>query len=146
MKSAAGPGGSTVSPCLLVDDIEEQLKFLGVVFGARVHRRGDKVESTVWQVEAELGNAVLRIGRSHEGNARAASMLYVWTDDVDRTFDRAVKAGATLISEPTDRPGGQREAGFKDPQGNIWWIGMQARKLSNREVERKLADQRKQRL
>ena len=41
------------------------------------------------------------------------------TDDLDRLFDRAVTAGADVVSEPTDQPWGPRDAAFRDPSGNV---------------------------
>lgn len=145
MKSGDGPARSAVSPCLLVDSIEEELRFLKLVFGVRV-REGSRSESTIWQVEAELGDTVLRLGRARGKESQTTSVLYVWTQDVDGTFSRAMAAGASLISEPADQAGGVREAGFRDPQGNIWWAARKLGRLSNRQVEEKLAAQRRTRM
>jgi predicted enzyme related to lactoylglutathione lyase len=41
------------------------------------------------------------------------------TDDLDGLFDRAVAAGAEVVSEPTDQPWGPRDAAFRDPSGNV---------------------------
>ena len=145
MKSADGPAQSTVLPCLLVESVEEELKFLQAVFDVTV-QNSQTHERFMWQVEAKLGDTTLRIGRAHNGFVETRSALYVWDDDVDGTYARAMKAGATLISEPTDQPWGVREAGFRGPHGNIWWIGRRIGKLSNREVEEKLASQRRERM
>jgi len=146
MRPSAVVGHSTVSPCLLVESIPNELRFLETVFGAQVQQQLVGQEGAVWQVEVRLGDVILMIGRAHQANTPATGMLYVRTDDVDATCTRAVEQGATLISVPTDQPSGVREAGFRDPQGHIWWIGQQMRKLSNREVERRLAEQRRKRL
>ena len=146
MKLPALVGRSTVSPCLLVENIQDEIHFLETVFGAQVSHRRDSGEGTLWQVEVRLGNVILMIGRSQKENPPAAGMLYIWAEDVDATYARAVEQGATLISGPADQPSGVREAGFRDPQGNIWWIGKQVRRPSNREVERRLTEQRRKRL
>jgi predicted enzyme related to lactoylglutathione lyase len=41
------------------------------------------------------------------------------TDDLDGLFDRAVAAGAEVVSEPADQPWGPRDAAFRDPSGNV---------------------------
>jgi len=146
MRPSAVVGHSTISPCLLVESIPDELRFLKAVFGAQVKQQRGEHEGAVWQVEVRLGDAVLKIGRAHQADPPATGMLYVRTDDVDATYARAIQKGATLISAPTDQPSGVREARFRDPQGHIWWIGQQVRKLSNREVERRLAEQRRKRL
>ena len=145
MKSGDGPRRSTVSPCLLVESVEEELKFLKAVFKVTV-QDSQTHERFMWQVEVKLGDVTLRIGRAHNGFVETRSALYVWDDDVDGIYARAMKAGATLISEPTDQPWGVRETGFSGPHGNIWWIGKRVSRLSNRQVEEKLARQRRDRM
>lgn len=39
--------------------------------------------------------------------------------DVDETYEKLIKAGATPIHSPEDKPWGQRNALFADPDGNI---------------------------
>jgi PhnB protein len=46
----------------------------------------------------------------------------LWVDDVDATYAKAVKAGATSQSAPEDKPYGHRNAGVVDPNGVTWWI------------------------
>ena len=142
MKPAAR-GSSTVSPCLMVESINDELRFLKAVFGAQVGRQQGGDERTLWQVEVRLGDATLMIGRTNKLNPQSAGMLYVWTGDVDATYARAMKAGATLISAPTDQPSGVREAGFKDPQGQIWWLGERVRKVPGRSTTQKPRLQRR---
>ena len=146
MKRPVVVGHSTVSACLLVENIQEELQFLKSVFGAQVEQPGAGQQGTVWQVEVRLGNSVVMIGRANKDSTPAAGMLYVWLDDVDATYGRAVEQGAVLISAPMDQPTGIREAGFKDPQGNVWWIGRRARRPSNAEVERRLLEQKTARI
>ena len=55
------------------------------------------------------------LGASSGGNV-------VHVDDVDAHFERARAAGATILSEPTDKEYGQREYGVADPDGHKWWF------------------------
>lgn len=146
MSSVRSASASTISPFLLVESIPAQLQFLEAVFGARSTQRPGEHGRTLWQVEVQMGNVTLMIGRAHRDSPPATGTLYVWTEDVDATYARAVEAGATLISAPTDQPYGIREAGFRDPQGNIWWIGRRMITPSNGEVKRRLTEQRRKRL
>jgi uncharacterized glyoxalase superfamily protein PhnB len=130
----------------MVEDIQAELKFLQEVFGAQMRQERDPNEPSLWQVQVELGDSILLIGRATGGESPDGGMLYVWTDDVAAAYDRAMTAGAVLISAPTETPAGVREAGFRDPQGHIWWIGQRLAKPSNAEVERRLRDQRRKRL
>jgi len=49
--------------------------------------------------------------------------IYLWVEDVDATYDRAMAAGGTSESVPTDKPYGHRVGGVIDPNGVTWWIG-----------------------
>lgn len=40
-------------------------------------------------------------------------------EDVDKEFDRLVKAGATPVKEPISQPYGLRESIVADPEGNL---------------------------
>lgn len=51
-----------------------------------------------------------------------AAFLYVYVEDADRTYQRAVDAGAISIEEPTDTPYGDRRATLRDSWGNMWQI------------------------
>jgi PhnB protein len=145
MKSSSLPAKSTVSPCLTVESIPEEIRFLQAVFEARPSPKSGDARGPLSQAEVELGNVTLRLGRVHHDGVPVTGMLYVWVDDVDGIFGRAVEQGATVISDPTDQPSGVREAGFRDPQGQIWWLGRRGTRLSNEEVARRLAAQRKSR-
>ncbi|TDE24065.1 VOC family protein [Nonomuraea mesophila] len=41
------------------------------------------------------------------------------TDDCAATFERMAAAGAEVMQEPIDRPGGVRDCAFLDPSGNL---------------------------
>ena len=146
MKRPAPAHHGTVSPCLMVEDIQAELNFLKEVFGAQMRQQRDANEPSLWQVQVQLGDSILMIGRATSADAPDGGMLYVWTDDVVDAYRRAMSAGAVLISAPTETPTGVREAGFKDPQGHIWWIGERVPKPSNAEVASRLREQRKKRL
>jgi uncharacterized glyoxalase superfamily protein PhnB len=48
--------------------------------------------------------------------------LVVHVKNIDAHFEAARSAGATILSEPTDQPYGQREYAVRDPDGHSWWI------------------------
>ena len=48
--------------------------------------------------------------------------VYVYVEDVDDVYDRAIDLGAKSISPPEDKPYGERQAGFVDGGGNTWWV------------------------
>ena len=53
------------------------------------------------------------------GGGQRGVMVYIETDDVKGTLDRAVAAGAELVMEPSVIPGVVELATFRDPEGNL---------------------------
>jgi uncharacterized glyoxalase superfamily protein PhnB len=50
------------------------------------------------------------------------AFLYVYVDDIDATYKRALEAGAVSLEEPWDTPYGDRRGMVQDPCGNVWQI------------------------
>ncbi len=80
------------------------------------------------------------IGRAQKAYPATRNSLYLWSRDVDAVYRDALKHGATPVEEPTDQFYGIREAGIRDPQGNVWWIGQEVEKLSHHEKEQRIGD------
>ena len=108
-------GYHTITPRIVVDDVPAQAAFLRAVFGAT----GDLDPSR--PVEMRIGDSVLMISSTRERPAFPA-FLYVYVDDVDATFERAISAGAATIEAPLDTPYGDRRAMVSDTFGNVFQI------------------------
>jgi hypothetical protein len=50
------------------------------------------------------------------------AFLYVYVDDADLVYDRALSAGATSLEAPLNTPYGDRRAMVRDPFGNVFQI------------------------
>jgi PhnB protein len=114
----------TVTPYLVVPDANSMIAFLKKAFGAtevQIHRNDD---GTVGHAELQIGDSLVMMGQAagQQHKAREAA-FYLWVDDVDETYRRALDAGATSESAPEDKPYGHRNAGVVDRNGNTWWIG-----------------------
>jgi PhnB protein len=76
-----------------------------------------------FHVEAKIGDSMVVMEVSdppHPGGKPAS--IYVYIDDVDAAYQRALASGATSIAAPEDKPYQERAAGVKDSFGNTWWI------------------------
>ena len=69
-----------------------------------------------------IGDSVVMLGDAHGEHKPLQMMLYVYVDDVDATYQRALAAGAASVQAPADQFYGDRSGGVKDPFGNLWWI------------------------
>jgi PhnB protein len=74
-------------------------------------------------VRIRIGTSTFMISESSEENLKAMKgAYYVYVENADLTFARAVQHGATKIFDPIDMPYQDRQGGVTDPFGNIWWI------------------------
>ena len=53
------------------------------------------------------------------------AFLYVYVDDADAAYRRALDAGAHSLEEPVETPYGDRRAMVRDPFGNVFQIAHQ---------------------
>lgn len=100
----------------------EQANFVKEVFGAEELERTQN-GSGGFHVELKLGDSVLVIETGDSLADALRGAVYVYVEDVDATYERALQNGATSVSEPEDKPYEERGAGIKDPFGNTWWFG-----------------------
>src|SRR5207237_8160538 len=71
-------------------------------------------------------NAMVMIGDVGD-QTPATGQHFMYVEDADGSYKRAVQAGAKSIMEPSLRPWGEGEemllaAGVKDPSGNLWFF------------------------
>jgi len=108
-------GWPTVVPRIAVDDPAALVAFIQHVFNAVGEFHPDRPS------ELRIGDSLLMIGSTIERAAMPA-FLYVYVEDADATFLRALDRGATSLEEPRDMAYGDRRAMIRDPWGNIWQI------------------------
>jgi PhnB protein len=117
----------TVTPYLVVPDADAELAFLKTAFGGSEANCQRNPDNTVMHAEITIGDSLVMLGQaSGPGKPRPAAR-YLWVEDVDATYARALQAGATSESEPEDKPYGHRNAGVIDQNGVTWWIGAPVR-------------------
>jgi uncharacterized glyoxalase superfamily protein PhnB len=113
----------TVTPYLVVPDADAEMQFLKVAFGATEASCQRNPDRTVMHAELTIGNSLVMLGQATGEWTALPAALYLWVPDVDETYARALKAGATSQSAPEDKPYGHRNAGVVDQGGITWWIG-----------------------
>lgn len=117
---AVPEGWHTVTPRIVAHEAEHLVEFLTRVFGATGEYRHDR-PSEIW-----IGDALVMIS---DAGARGpmAAFLYVYVDDTDRAYRRALDAGARSIEEPSVQPYGDRRCMVEDDWGNTWQIATRLR-------------------
>jgi PhnB protein len=113
----------TVTPYLLVPDADAELAFLKAAFGGAEVNCQRNPDNTVMHAEMKIGDSLVMLGQAGGPWKPCAAALYLWVEDVDATYARALKAGAASESQPEDKPYGHRNAGVIDTNDIMWWIG-----------------------
>jgi uncharacterized glyoxalase superfamily protein PhnB len=104
---------------MVVSDVAAAAAFLRAVFGGR----GEVHENR--PAEILIGDSVVMVSAAGQREPFPA-FLYVYVDDADRAYDRALAAGTSSLEEPFDTPYGDRRAMVRDPWGNVFQIAHRA--------------------
>jgi PhnB protein len=108
-------GWHSVTPRLVVHDTALLVEFLKQAFGATGEFRTDR--PTV----LTIGDSPVMVSSVGPREAMP-SFLYLYVDDADATYLRAMEAGAISLEGPTETPYGDRRGMVQDPCGNVWQI------------------------
>jgi len=114
-------GWHTLTPRIVVHKVPQFVEFLKRVFGATGDYRPDL--PTVMSI----GDSMVMISEAGIRKPMAA-FLYVYVEDADEIYRRAIDAGATSLEEPSVMPYGDRRGMVEDAWGNIWQIATYLRK------------------
>jgi PhnB protein len=114
-------GWHTVTPRMVVPGAERLVDFVRQVFGATGEYSRDR------PAVMQIGDSVVMISDAGMRDPTPA-FLYVYVDDAEETYRRALRAGATSLEAPVDTPYGDRRAMVKDAWGNTWQIATYAGK------------------
>jgi uncharacterized glyoxalase superfamily protein PhnB len=114
-------GWHTLTPRIVALNVPQLVEFLKRVFGATGDYQPDL--PTVMTI----GDSVVMLSEAGIRKPTPA-FLYVYVDDTDATFHRAIQAGATSLEEPSVMPYGDRRGMVEDQWGNVWQIATYGRR------------------
>jgi PhnB protein len=137
-----------VTPHLSIAGVVDALEFYERVLGANVRMRMDAPGGLVAHAEIELGGSVIMLGDeavpdsdpSPKTLGGASVSLFVYVEDVDAVFHRAVEAGAQVVSAPELHFYGDRVATIDDPFGHRWNVATHVEDVSPEDLERRAAE------
>ena len=108
-------GWPALIPRISVDDPQGLVIFIKHVFGATGDFHPQRPS------ELRVRDSMLMVGSTIDRSPMPA-FLYIYVEDADTVFRRALDRGADPIEEPQDMPYGDRRAMVRDPWGNVWQI------------------------
>jgi PhnB protein len=119
----APEGMRTVTPVLHPEDLPRQIDFLEKALGGHDVVRDLSPAGAILHATARVGDSVVELGPAQGQWGPMPAMLYLYVDDVDAWYRRAVDAGAASVQAPRDEPYGDRVAAVRDDEGNLWYMG-----------------------
>jgi PhnB protein len=135
-------GYSTVTPYLNVTGAAKAIEFYKQAFGAQEVMRIPGPDGSIMHAEIRIGNSHIMMSDENPawgtkspttlGGTTGGMMIYV--PDCDAVFDRAVKAGATVLMPCSDQFYGDRCGSILDPFGHKWSIATHQKDMTPAEM------------
>ena len=122
MKTLNIPEGyPQLMPYLIIENAAAFFAFTKNVFGAQERYKAMRTETLIMHGEISIGSSVIMFADATEQFKKQTAGMFLYVDDCDNVYQKAIANGATTAMEPADQSYG-RSAGINDPFGNTWWI------------------------
>ena len=132
-------GVHTVTPYLVVEGIPKLIDFLKQAFGAQELARMARPDGGIMHAEVKIGDSIVMMGAPMGDSKAKPCSLYLYVEDADAVYQRAIQAGGTSVREPSDQFYGDRTGGVIDTSGNYWGIATHVEDVPPEEMARRAA-------
>jgi uncharacterized glyoxalase superfamily protein PhnB len=129
-------GYHSVTPTLVVRGAAKLIDFMKEAFGAEEAFRMPAPSGEIMHAEVRVGDSIVMLNDAMR-QSPITSSLFLYVTDVDRVYQRALKAGATSLSEPANMFWGDRLAQVQDQFGNQWSIATHVEDVPPQEIEKR---------
>jgi uncharacterized glyoxalase superfamily protein PhnB len=121
-------GYHTVTPSLVVREGAKALDFYREAFGARERARMLGPDGNIMHAEFQFGDSIIMLNdempdmgsRSPQAYGGTPVKFYVYLENVDAAWKRAIDAGAKQVIPLQDMFWGDRMGCLEDPFGHFW--------------------------
>ena len=138
-KKAVPEGFSTVTPTLTVDDANAAIAWYGKALGAEEITRSLGPDGKVMHAEIRIGDSMIMLADAQPGHPARPTMICLYVEDADATYQRALAAGATVVREIADQFYGDRSGTLVDPFGHKWTLATHVEDVTPEEMKRRMA-------
>ncbi len=109
-----------IMPYLMLKDADKFLSFTTSIFGAELKHKQLR-DDKIMHAEVSIDGCTIMFTEATEQWKTATSNLFVYVEDADVSYQKALAEGGTSVMELSDQSYG-RTCGVTDPCGNVWWI------------------------
>ena len=132
-------GYHSVTPSLVVNGAAKLIDFMKAAFGAEEAFRMPTPSGEIMHAEVRIGDSVVMLNDVMGQSSPTTSSLFLYVNDVDGVYQRALKAGASTVSEPANMFWGDRMSVVKDQFGNHWALATHVEDVPPAEIEKRAA-------
>lgn len=134
-------GYHTITAQLAIHGAATALSFYEKAFGAVVIDRAlDPSGQKIWHAAVKIGDSMIFVNdvfpEMDPTAQQSVTNLWLYVDDVDAWFKRAVEAGAKVSMAPADMFWGDRMAHVADPFGQKWTIATHVKDMTPEEMKK----------
>ena len=137
-------GYHTVTPSLVVTDAAKAIEFYQKALGAEEVMRFAGPDGSIMHAEIRVGDSTIMLGEEiPEHGGRSPKSLggtpvgfFVYGDNVEAAWKRALEAGATVVMPLADQFWGDRSGCLEDPYGHRWWLAQHMQDLTPEEIRK----------
>lgn len=146
-KSAVPTGFHTVTPQLVMENAARAIDWYKKALGAEEKMRAAGPDGKIMHAEILIGNSLIMLndelggGKSAKKIGGSPASLWLYVEDCDALFKRAVAAGARAGDGPMgqvqDQFWGDRCGTLTDPEGYSWTIATRKEDLTPPEIQQR---------
>jgi len=149
MAKAAKPvpeGYHTITPQLTLDNAAQTMEWYKKALGAEEVSRSVGPDGKIMHAELKIGdsrfmvNDVMTGGKGPQAFGGSPASMWLFVENSDALFNRAVSAGATVQMPIADQFWGDRGGAVADPAGYTWWIATRKEDLTPAEMQQRAAE------
>ena len=144
-KAAATPQGyHTVTPSLFVAGAAKAIEFYKKALGAEELMRFPGPDGKIMHAEIKVGDSIIMLadempdmgGKGPKSIGGTPVSFFVYGENVDAAWKRAIDAGAKEIVPLADQFWGDRTGCLEDPFGHQWWLATHVQDLTPEEIRK----------
>jgi PhnB protein len=141
-------GFHTATPYLIIRDAARAIEFYKKAFGATELSRHADPSGKIRHAEIKIGDSPVMLSdewadfpewQSPQSRGGTPVHIYLYVEDADALFKRALDSGAKQLLPMQDQFYGDRSGGITDPFGHIWYIATHIEDVSEEEMQRRAA-------
>ena len=135
-------GFTTVTASLTVKEASKAIEFYKKAFDAKELNRFPGPDGKIMHAEIKIGNSIVMLNdeipdmncKSPQSIGGTGSSIFLYVNDADATFNKAVSVGAKPQMPLMDAFWGDRFGSIEDPFGHVWSIATRKKDMTPEEM------------